>query len=168
MVVAAEGRASVMAEALGHHPAPTPAPHPAILDGESAINRPVGEAAGVGCRAELNNTTNESCHARTPGGLAAQPNRLDVLVFSTDAALYHQWWDGFWLGPSLNGWERRGGVIIDVSPISPLAAWRHRRISGDRADGVRFRWGNHQLVGLLGVRSQTLKKVSRSWPDTFS
>jgi hypothetical protein len=38
-----------------------------------------------------------------------------MLVFSNDSALYHQWWDGSWLGPSLTGWERRGGVSIDVS-----------------------------------------------------
>jgi hypothetical protein len=32
----------------------------------------------------------------------------------------------------------------------------------------RDRGGYHEIVGLLGVRSHTSKKVSRFWPDTFS
>jgi hypothetical protein len=34
-------------------------------------------------------------------------------VFSTDRGLYHKWWDGSSWEPSLTGWERQGGVIID-------------------------------------------------------
>jgi hypothetical protein len=41
MMVAAEEQAPVMAEALGHHPAPPPAAHPAVLDGEWAITCPL-------------------------------------------------------------------------------------------------------------------------------
>jgi hypothetical protein len=40
-----------------------------------------------------------------------------------------------------------------------------------RVSAIRYEvrvMGYHQVVGLLGVRSHTSKKVSRSWPDTSS
>jgi hypothetical protein len=42
---------------------------------------------------------------------------------------------------------------------------RHTRSS---QNALHRRSGYHEIVGLLGVRSHTSKKVSRFWPDTSS
>jgi hypothetical protein len=48
-----------------------------------------------------------------PRPVAWGPNRLDVFLTGTDSALYHKWWDGAGWGPSLTGYEKMGGIIVD-------------------------------------------------------
>ena len=61
----------------------------------------------------------------TPAPVAWTSDRLDIFVKGTDAALYHQWWNGHAWGPSLTNYEYHGG-IIEGNPAA--VAWTSDRL----------------------------------------
>jgi hypothetical protein len=56
-----------------------------------------------------------------PSCVSWGPNRIDCFARSTDAAMYHRWWNG----SSWGGWENLGGVILEAPDC---VSWGPNRI----------------------------------------